>query len=128
VRSFPGRAWFYTNPPVVVVAGGRLHPLREGLLLERLQEHAEQLCDRHRCQWRGPHVPLAVDSIAISTADARLRQVARLSQLADDLRCGSFCDPNGLGDVSQAGVRVSGDAGEDVAVVGDEAPTRRTIS
>jgi len=122
------------EPPPRVVVGSDLQPiarspsLREGLFLERLQKHAEHLRDRHRRQRRRPHFPLAVDSIAVSTAHARLRQVARLSQLADDLRCGSLCDPDGLRDVAQAGVRVSGDAGENVAVVGDQAPTRRAIS
>jgi hypothetical protein len=119
---------------VVVVAGGHSHQsfavrrYEKGCLTERFQKHAEHLCDRHRCPWRRPHFPLALDPIAVSTADTRLRQVARLSKLTHDLRCGSFGDPDGLGDVSQADIRVSGDAGEDVAVVGDQTPTRRPIS
>jgi hypothetical protein len=52
---------------------------------------------------------LFVDDVAIAAAVADLRQVARLPQLADDLRCGSFCDPEGVGYVAQACIRVSGD-------------------
>jgi len=118
-------------PAVVVVRGCRLHrrwsaSLPERLLFERLEEDAE-LANRHHAE-RRPYLPLAVDPIAVSTADARLRQMARLPQVGDDLSRRSFRDPDALGDVSQPGVRVGSDADQDLAMVREEAPGRRFIS
>jgi hypothetical protein len=95
---------------------------------ERLQEQGEQLRDRNRRQsWR-PNLPLAVDLVAVATADARLGQVAGSFEVVDDLGRRSFRDSDGFGDVSQARVRIGGDVGEDPTVVGEQAPAGSLIS
>jgi hypothetical protein len=102
--------------------------LGEWLLLERLLEQEEQLPDRHRWESRQQHFLFAADLVAVPTSDAGLGQVAGFLEVVDDLSGRSFGDPDAVGDVSQACIRVGGDVGENVAVVGDQTPTRMGIS
>lgn len=96
-------------------------------LLKRLQEEGEQLPDRHHWESRRPDFPFAVNQISVATPDAGLGQVDRLREIVNDLRRRSFRDPDAFGDISQACVRVAGDAVEHVAVVCNQAPTAARI-
>jgi hypothetical protein len=90
--------------------------------LTRRREEADQFADRVVLVLGVAERELIVDRVAVAAPDARLRQVAVVLQVSDDLRGGSLGDPDGAGDVPQARVRVGGDAGEDMGVVGDESP------
>ena len=102
--------------------------LAEWLLVGRLQEQCEQLSDRHRRESRQPYFRFAPDLIPVATSHAGPGQVAGLLELVDDLDRRSFSDPDAFGDVSQTHIRVGRDAGKNVAVVGEQTPTRRRIS
>jgi len=58
----------------------------------------------------------------VAAAVARLREVAGLLEVGDELCCGAVSDSNGHGDVSEAGFWFGGEVGEHARVVGDEAP------
>ena len=60
---------------------------------------------------------LVVDLIAIASSVAGLRQVTGLLEVVDDLRCRSFGDSDGDGDVSEPQARVGGYACDHVGVI-----------
>lgn len=60
--------------------------------------------------------------VVVSPTVPALCQVARLLEVLDDLRRTSFGDADARGDVPEPDVWVAVDAGEDVGVIGDEAP------
>jgi hypothetical protein len=118
-------------PPVVVVARSRFQSSAAALdewLFKRLQEQGEQLSNGHSRQTWSLDLPLAVDLVPVASADADPGQVAGMFEVVDDLRRRPFGDPDGFGDVPQARIRLGGDAGKYVTVVGDQAPLRRTLS
>ena len=65
---------------------------------------------------------VGVDFVRVAASVARLRQVAGLLEVVDDLRGRPFSDADGGGDVSEPRARVDGDALEHVRVVRHEPP------
>jgi hypothetical protein len=66
----------------------------------------------------------AVDRILIAPPTLLFHQNACLDQIGDDLLHGSFCDPHGLGHVTETGLRVTGQAHEHVRVIAEKRPAR----
>ncbi len=66
--------------------------------------------------------PLGVDFVHVPPAHALPGDVAGLYQVAHDALGGSLGDAHPLGDFAQAYARVTRDAEQDVAVVGEEGP------
>jgi len=69
-----------------------------------------------------PHRVLTVDLVPISTPHTLARDETRLDEVGDDPLHRSLSDPDVLGDVAQAHVRILGDAEQDLGVVRDERP------
>ena len=65
---------------------------------------------------------VVVEFVSVAPSLARLRQIAGLFEVADDLGRSSLRDPYGRRDVSQSDRGLNGDALEHVRVVGDEPP------
>ncbi len=65
---------------------------------------------------------LVVNLVTVAASVPDLREVARLLEVADDPGDRSFRDADRGGDVSEACVRIGGDALEHVPVVGHEPP------
>ena len=65
---------------------------------------------------------LAVDLVTVPASVAGFGQVAGVLQVSHDLRGGSLCDADALGDVSEPRARIGGNALEHVRVVGHEPP------
>jgi hypothetical protein len=106
--------------PLCPPHGTRLGASGSGLRL-RLKK-ADQVASRAVAMMRVAKRKLAVDLVAVAASVASLGQVAGLLKVVDDLRRGSFSDPDADGDVSKARIRVGGDALEHMRVVGHEAP------
>lgn len=60
---------------------------------------------------------LLVDLIMVAAAITALGQVAGTLEVGDDLSCRSLRDPDGLGDIAEAGRRIARDHLEGVGVV-----------
>jgi hypothetical protein len=63
---------------------------------------------------------ILVHLVLVAAAVEGLGQVAGFLEFVDDLGRRSFGDADGHGDISKAHIRVGGDAGEHVGVVGQE--------
>src|SRR3954469_23293937 len=109
------RQWWWSVLLVFSASG-------KGLLVEGLEEHGQELANRHRQSRRGDFL-LAVDLVAVASAHARLGEIAALFEVADDLDGGPLRDPNVLRNVSQTCVGLDREVGEHLSVAGDQAPT-----
>jgi hypothetical protein len=67
---------------------------------------------------------MRVDCVVVAAPLAPARDVARGLELADDAVSGSFGDPDRVGDLTQPGAGIGGDAEESPGVVGEEGPAR----
>jgi hypothetical protein len=74
------------------------------------------------------HVGVGIDPILVSAPVALSVDVARLNEVGEDPLRGSFGDPDLLSDLAEPDVRSSGDAEEDLSVVGEEPPGVRVVS
>ena len=71
---------------------------------------------------RVAHVPVFVDAVAVTATSALALDEPRLDEVGDDALCGSFGDPDLLGNVAKPDVRHARDAEEHLGVVREEPP------
>ena len=96
---------------------------------EAVVEEVEQLADGAVAVEVVPERELGVELVAVASADAASGEVAGLFEVEHDLVGGPLADPDAVGELPDRGLRLAGDAGEEVEVVGEEqpAPTRAVI-
>lgn len=68
------------------------------------------------------HRRLVVDQITVPPSLAFSLDEAGLDEISQDFLCGSFGDPDLVGDVAEANVPVAGEAEQHLGVIGDELP------
>ena len=102
------------------------HSLAEVSSASRPLEEADQLTDGVVAVHGMPKGKVVVDFVRIPAAVARLRQVAGLLEIFDELSGRSFRDADGFRYVPEPCSGVGGDARERVRVVGDERPNMVT--
>lgn len=73
------------------------------------------------------HVCVGIHSILVSAPVALAVDVARLDEVGEDPLCRPFGDPDLLSDVAEPDIRGSGDAEENLGVVGEEPPGVRLV-
>ena len=95
--------------------------LRPAYGFSRFQE-ADEITDRPVAVPGMAERQLPVNFVAVAASVASLRQVAGLFEVVDDMRRGSFGNPDADGDVSEPRAGIGGDAFEHVGVVRDEPP------
>jgi hypothetical protein len=74
------------------------------------------------------HRVLTVDLVTVSTPHSLAREEAGCDEVGDDPLHGSLGDPDVIGYVAKAHVRVIRDAEQDLGVVRDERPARRCLT
>jgi hypothetical protein len=93
------------------------HPRFRGF--EQVEEAADLLADL--CSVT--HCLVAVDVVAVASADSDPVDVARFDEVGEDPLGGSFGDSDRFRDVTEADFWVSSETEEHLAVVGEERPT-----
>ena len=93
-----------------------------GAVRRRRLEEVEQVADlTAELRWV-THQTVPVDDVLIAAAEATALEEAGLDQVGDDALDGSLGDPDVDRDISQPHFGITGDAEQDLRVVGDERP------
>src|SRR2546429_9480493 len=73
------------------------------------------------------HGKVGLDRVVVAAAVALARDVPGGGEVADDAMGGALGDPDRLADLAQADAGILGDAQQDLGVVGEKRPRRRTV-
>lgn len=87
-------------------------------------QYPEELADVRLADDRVRERQVLVERVSVPSPLSLPRDVSRGHEIANDAVDGTLGDPDTFADVSQARFRIAGDADEDLAVVGQEAPLR----
>lgn len=68
--------------------------------------------------------PIVDHAVVVATPDSFADQVATLLKIVNDSLHRSHGDPNGVGHIALAGIRILADNDQDVGVIGEKGPRR----
>lgn len=98
---------------------------RQTIAASARRHYGEEVPNRAVPFKRMPKRLPAIEYVPVPAADAGATEIARVDELADDALDGALGDANLVRDFTQPGIRIAGEADQDVSVVGEEGPVTR---